>query len=110
MKIEIELADGEYTVEVEAEIYGADGDSGADNPDDHYGYTDIEWMPLKGTHCDVYGNLTEMNTVELYEVTELHRVEIDNEVAKEFEAYAKEYAEDAALDAVDTEYGGYDGY
>jgi len=110
MKFEIELNDGEYLIAVDAEITGQGSDSGADNSDDYYGYMDIEWEPLTGTRYFENGTLRELTKPELYEAAESHCDEAEKEIAKYLMDYAKEYAEDAALDAVDTEYGGYDGY
>lgn len=108
MKFEIELNEGEYLIEVDAEITGQASDSGADNPDDYYGHVDVEWEPLNGTRFDVYGNLTELTKEQLYQAAETHQEEAQKVITKYLMDYAKEYAEDAALDAVDMEYQGYD--
>ena len=108
MKFEIEVCDGTYHIEVDAMAYGADADSGADNPDDCYGYMDVEWTPLIGIQWDVYGNFINLTGEKLIEVAELHRDEIQASITEKFAEYAREYAEDAALDAVDREYEGYD--
>lgn len=110
MKFGIELNEGEYLIEVDAEMTGCEGNRNADNSDDYYGYMDIEWEPLTGTRYFENGTLRELTKPELYEAAESHREEAEKEIAKYLMDYAKEYAEDAALDAVDTEYGGYDGY
>lgn len=104
MKFEIELNEGEYLIEVDAEMTGQSADSGADNPDDYYGYIDVEWEPLSGTHYDVYGNTTELTKERLYEVAEQHQGEAEKIITEYLMDYAKEYAEDAALDAVDFEF------
>lgn len=108
MRFEIELNEGEYLIEVDAEITGQVSDSGADNPDDYYGHVDVEWEPLNGTRFDVYGNLTELTKEQLYQAAETHQEEAQKVITKYLMDYAKEYAEDAALDAVDMEYQGYD--
>ena len=104
MKFEIELNEGEYLIAVDAEMTGQGSDSGADNPDDYYGYVDVEWEPLTGTRYDVYGNITELTKEQLYEVGEAHREEAEKVITEYLMDYAKEYAEDAALDAVDFEF------
>jgi len=107
MKFEIELEDGTYNITVDAEFTGsAAGDCGADNPDDYYGYIDIGWTPVDCIKWDVYGNVTNLTNEQLYEVAELHRDEIEVKTGKLLIEYAREYAEDAALDAVDREFCG----
>ena len=104
MKFGIELNEGEYLIEVDAEMTGCEGNRNADNPDDFYGYVDVEWEPLTGTRYDVYGNTTELTKEQLYEVGEAHREEAEKVITEYLMDYAKEYAEDAALDAVDFEF------
>lgn len=101
MKFEIELLDGEYLIEVDAEVCGQSADSGADNPDDFHGYMDIEWEPLNGTRYDVYGVLIELTKGQLWEVAEKYRDEAQAEITKVVMEYSKQYAEDAALDNYD---------
>lgn len=108
MKFEIELNDGEYLIAVDAEITGQGSDSGADNPDDYYGYMDVEWEPLTGTRYFENGTIRELTKSELYEAAEAHREEAEKVITEYLMDYAKEYAEDAAMDAVDQEYEGYD--
>lgn len=106
MKFEIELSDGKYQLVVDAEITGTGATSGAENPDDLYGYMDIDWGPVSGIKWDVYGNFVVLNPDELCEVAELYQEEAQTKITEKFMEYAKEYAESAAMDAVDREFCG----
>ena len=106
MKFEIEILDGEYQLVVDAEAAGGGVIRGADNPDDLYGYMGFNWKPVIGVKWDVYGSVVELTGEQLFGVAERYQDEIQASITEAFVEYAREYAEDAALDAVDREFCG----
>lgn len=106
MKFEIELNEGEYQLVVEAEVYGDAAIGGADNPDDCYGWMDVEWAAISGTLWRADGRSMNLTKEQLAGVVEVNHDLIKDEVTRLTVEYAKEYAEDAAMDAVDREFCG----